>query len=103
MNVKIRCSPFQGVTRSTNMQADILSWPPVSENISHHVHLLGLNKIKEILNKENVTADGKKYIEINDLTIIKKRGLYKIVVPMSLRLSLLENLTINLDIQEFIK
>ena len=32
---------------STNIEADILSQPPVSENITHHIHLLDFNEIKE--------------------------------------------------------
>ena len=45
---------------STNIEADMLSRSPVSENISHHVHMLDLNEIKELQNKENVIVNGKK-------------------------------------------
>ena len=75
---------------ATDIEADMISQSPVSENLSQHVYRLDLNEIIKILNKENVTADGKKYIEINDVTVIKKKVLFKIVVPMSSRLSLLE-------------
>ena len=75
---------------STNIEADMLSRSPVSENISHHVHMLDLKEIKEFQQKENVIVNGKKLIEINDVIVIKKKSLYKIVVPMSLRLTLLE-------------
>lgn len=75
---------------STNIEADMLSRQPVSENLPHHVHLLDLNEIREIQKKENVIVNGKKYIEVNDVIVVKKKSLYKIVVPMSLRLPLLE-------------
>ena len=75
---------------SINIEADMLPRLPVSENISHHVHLLDLNGIKELRNKENAIITGKKFIEINDVIVIKKKGLYKIAIPMSLLLSSLE-------------
>ena len=70
---------------STNTEADMISWSPVSENISYHVHMLDLKEIKELQNKENVIVNDKKLIKINDDIVIKKKGLYKIFVPMSLR------------------
>ena len=75
---------------STNVKVDILPWLPISENISHHLHPLDLNGIKEVQNTENVKDNGKKNIEINDVIVIKKKCLYKIVVPISLQLSLLK-------------
>ena len=59
---------------STNIEANILSWSPVSESISHHIHLLDL-EIKEVQSKRNIIADDK-YIEINVVTVIKKKVLY---------------------------
>ena len=75
---------------STNIEADMLSRQPVVQHLSHALHLLDLKEIKENQQKENVIVNGKKYIEINDVVVIKKKCLYKIVVPMSLRLPLLQ-------------
>ena len=47
--------------------------------------MLDLNEIKELQNKENVTVNGKKNFQINDAIVIKKKGLFKIFVPMFLR------------------
>ena len=65
-------------------EVDMLFQSLVSENISHHLHMLDLKKSKKLQNKENVKVNGKKLIKINNVIIIKKKGLYKIVVPMSL-------------------
>ena len=53
------------------------------QNMSHT--MLDLKEIKELQNKENVIVNDKKLIKINDDIVIKKKGLYKIFVPMSLR------------------
>ena len=63
---------------------------PDSENIFHYLHLLDLKEIKDIQQKENVIIADKKFTEINDLVVIKKKRLYKIVVPMLLHLHPLE-------------
>ena len=71
----------------------MLSRSLVSGYVSHHVHMLSLNEIKKFQNKENrllVIVNGKKIIEINDVIAIKKKGLYKSVIPMSLLLYQLE-------------
>ena len=62
----------------TNIEADMLSRSPVSENILHHANMLDLKEIKELLTEENVIVNGKNLIEINDVIAIKKKGLYKI-------------------------
>ena len=49
-----------------------------------------LYEIMELQNKENVIVNGKNLFEIHDVIDIKKKGLYKTVVPLSLQLSLLE-------------
>ena len=55
------------------------------------IHLIS-TKLKNFQHKENVIVNGKKLIEINDVIVIKKKSLYKVVVPMSLRLTLLEKI-----------
>ena len=65
----------------------MLSHSPVSKNISRHIHLHDLSEITEVKNKENAIVIGKKFIEVNVVIIIKRKGLYKIVVIMSLQVS----------------
>ena len=79
---KIKCQKV-----STNIEADMLSWLSGSEHAFHDLHLLDSQEIKEI--QQNVTIADKKLIEINDDVRIKEKCLYKIAVPISLRLPLL--------------
>ena len=58
---------------STTIEDHVLSQSPVSENASHHTHVFDLKEIKEFQNKENVTVNGKKLIEINDVILKKKK------------------------------
>ena len=46
--------------------------------------MFDLKEIRELQNKENVIDNGKKFIEVNDVILIKKKGLNKIRIPMSL-------------------
>ncbi|GBN69077.1 Transposon Tf2-6 polyprotein [Araneus ventricosus] len=71
----------------TNIEADMLSRHPVSHHLQHAVHLLDINEIKTQQKNDNLC--GPKYHEVKDVIVIKKRNLYKIVVPFSLRLKLL--------------
>ncbi|GBM53247.1 Transposon Tf2-6 polyprotein [Araneus ventricosus] len=71
----------------TNIEADMLSRHPVSYHLQHSVHLLDINEIKTQQKNDNLC--GPKYHEVKDVIVIKKRNLYKIVVPFSLRLKLL--------------
>ena len=48
-------------------------------------------------------VNGKKLIDINDVIVIKKKSLYKIVVSMSLRLTLLEKTHTQFDIRIYTK
>ena len=52
--------------------------------------MVDLKEIKEFQHKENAIVNGKKLIKINDVIVIKKKGLHKIATPLSLRLTLLE-------------
>lgn len=63
----------------------------VSDNISLHIHLFNLNQNKDCQKKENIIRDSKNFLEKKDVTVIKKKSLYKFIAPMSLRLPLLEN------------
>ncbi|GBO17752.1 Transposon Tf2-9 polyprotein [Araneus ventricosus] len=71
----------------TNIEADMLSRHPISHHLQHSVHLLDINEIKTQQKNDNLC--GPKYHEVKDVIVIKKRNLYKIVVPFSLRLKLL--------------
>ncbi|GBO38356.1 Transposon Tf2-6 polyprotein [Araneus ventricosus] len=71
----------------TNIEADMLSRHTVSHHLQHAVHLLDMNEIKTQQKNDNLC--GPKYHEVKDVIVIKKRNLYKIVVPFSLRLKLL--------------
>ncbi|GBO21470.1 Transposon Tf2-11 polyprotein [Araneus ventricosus] len=71
----------------TNIEADMLSRHPVSHHLQHAVYLLDINEIKTQQKNDNLC--GPKYHEVKDVIVIKKRNLYKIVVPFSLRLKLL--------------
>ncbi|GBM28454.1 Transposon Tf2-9 polyprotein [Araneus ventricosus] len=71
----------------TNIEADMLSRHPVSHHLQHAVHLLDINEIKTQQKNDNLC--GPKYYEVKDVIVIKKKNLYKIVVPFSLRLKLL--------------
>lgn len=73
---------------SLNFEADMLSRIPVVHHTQHHkTHLLDLNEIKTQQQHDNLC--GNKYQNINDVIVIKKKNLHKIVIPFSLRRKLL--------------
>ncbi|GBM46244.1 Transposon Ty3-I Gag-Pol polyprotein [Araneus ventricosus] len=72
-----------------NVEADMLSRHPAAQYIQHSVHLLELDEIKTHQNLDNL--DNSKYKKINDVLVLKKKHLFKIVVPSSLRRKVLQN------------
>ena len=52
----------------------------------------------ELQNKEKVIVNGKNLIEINDVIVITKKGLYEIVIPIN---PVRKNPYANLDILEY--
>ncbi|GBO26401.1 Transposon Tf2-6 polyprotein [Araneus ventricosus] len=75
--------------RTANVEADMLSRHPTAQYIQHSVHLLELDEIKTHQNSENLYYS--KYKKINDVLVLKKKNLFKIVVPFSLRRKVLQN------------
>ncbi|GBM21911.1 Transposon Tf2-9 polyprotein [Araneus ventricosus] len=74
---------------TANVEADMLSRHPTAQYIQHSVHLLELDEIKTHQNLDNL--DNSKYKKINDVLVLKKKNLFKIVVPFSLRRKVLRN------------
>ncbi|GBL94051.1 Transposon Ty3-I Gag-Pol polyprotein [Araneus ventricosus] len=74
---------------TANVEADMLSRHPTAQYIQHSVHLLELDEIKTHQNLDNL--DNSKYKKINDVLVLKKKNLFKIVVPFSLRRKVLQN------------
>ncbi|GBN06441.1 hypothetical protein AVEN_78134-1 [Araneus ventricosus] len=74
---------------TANVEADMLSRHPTAQYIQHSVHLLQLDEVKTHQNLDNLYNS--KYKEINDVLILKKKNLFKIVVPFSLRRKVLQN------------
>ncbi|GBM16923.1 Transposon Ty3-I Gag-Pol polyprotein [Araneus ventricosus] len=72
-----------------NVEADMLSRHPTAQYIQHSIHLLELDEIKTHQNLDNL--DNSKYKKINDVLVLKKKNLFKIVVPFSLRRKVLQN------------
>ncbi|GFW17500.1 retrovirus-related Pol polyprotein from transposon 17.6 [Trichonephila clavipes] len=73
---------------TNNVEADMLSRHPIAQYIQHSVHLLELNEIKTHQNLDNVNDP--KYKKV-DVFVLKKKNLFKIVVPFSLRTQILKN------------
>lgn len=73
---------------TTNVEADMLSRHPVSQYIQHSVHLLDLDELKQSQFEDNLQDN--RYKQINDIIVIKKKNFHKIVVPISLRLKVLQ-------------
>ncbi|GBN35683.1 Retrovirus-related Pol polyprotein from transposon 17.6 [Araneus ventricosus] len=74
---------------TANVEADMLPRHPTAQYIQHSVHLLELDEIKTHQNLDNL--DNSKYKKINDVVVLKKKNLFKIVVPYSLRRKVLQN------------
>ncbi|GFU80115.1 transposon Tf2-11 polyprotein [Trichonephila clavipes] len=74
---------------TNNVEADMLSRHPIAQYIQHSVHLLELNEIKTHQNLNNVNDP--KYKKVDDVFVLKKKNLFKIVVPFSLRRQILQN------------
>ncbi|GFX53876.1 transposon Tf2-6 polyprotein [Trichonephila clavipes] len=74
---------------TNNVEADMLSRHPIAQYIQHSVHLLELNEIKTHQNFDNVNDP--KYKKVDDVLVLKKNNLFKIVVPFSLRRQILQN------------
>ncbi|GBL72710.1 Pro-Pol polyprotein [Araneus ventricosus] len=74
---------------AANVEADMLLRHPTAQYIQHSVHLLELDEIKTHQNLDNL--DNSKYKKINDVLVLKKKILFKIVVPFSLRRIVLQN------------
>ncbi|GFV46237.1 retrovirus-related Pol polyprotein from transposon 297 [Trichonephila clavipes] len=74
---------------TNNVEADMLSRHPIAQYIQHSVHLLELNEIKTHQNLDNVNDP--KYKKVDDVLVLKKKNLFKIVVPFSLRRQILQN------------
>lgn len=76
---------------ATNHEADMLSRNPVCHVVTTPVssknHLLDLYEIEEHQKREN--TGGPKYKKVNNVWTITKKGLVKIIVPLSLRIKLL--------------
>ncbi|GFX92999.1 hypothetical protein TNCV_139431 [Trichonephila clavipes] len=72
---------------STNIGTDMFSRHPVAHRLQHSSHLLDIKEIKT--HQKNDNRCGPKYNEINDVIVIKKKNLHKIIIPFSLRLKLL--------------
>ncbi|GBM82614.1 Transposon Ty3-I Gag-Pol polyprotein [Araneus ventricosus] len=68
---------------TANVEADMLSRHPTVQYIQHSVYLLELDEIKTHQNLDNL--DNSKYKKINDVLVPKKKNLFEIVVPFSLR------------------
>ncbi|GFX29908.1 hypothetical protein TNCV_4750361 [Trichonephila clavipes] len=81
---------------TNNVEADMLSRHPIAQYIQHSVHLLELNEIKTHQNLDNVNDP--KYKRVDDVFILKRKNLFKIVVPFSLRRKFCKMLMNNLDI-----
>ncbi|GFW86161.1 retrovirus-related Pol polyprotein from transposon 17.6 [Trichonephila clavipes] len=63
---------------TNNVEADMLSRHPI-QYIQHSVHLLELSEIKTHQNLDNVNDP--KYKKVDDVFVLKKKNLFKIVVP----------------------
>ncbi|GBM89258.1 Retrovirus-related Pol polyprotein from transposon 297 [Araneus ventricosus] len=63
---------------AANAEVDMLSRHPIAQYIQHSVHLLELDEIRTYQNLDNL--DNSKYKKINDVLILKKKNLFKIVV-----------------------
>ncbi|GFT42763.1 hypothetical protein TNCV_2345631 [Trichonephila clavipes] len=74
---------------TNNVEADMLSRHPIAQYIQHSVHLLELNEIKTHQSLDNVNDP--KYKKVDDVFVLKKKNLFKIVVPFSLRRKILQN------------
>ncbi|GFW16528.1 transposon Tf2-6 polyprotein [Trichonephila clavipes] len=74
---------------TNNVEADMLSRHHIAQYIQHSVHLLELNEIKTHQNLDNVYDP--KYKKVDDVFSLKKKNLFKIVVPFSLRRQILQN------------
>ncbi|GFU81073.1 retrovirus-related Pol polyprotein from transposon 17.6 [Trichonephila clavipes] len=74
---------------TNNVEADMLSRHPIDQYIQHSVHLLELSEIKTHQNLDNVNDP--KYKKVDDVFVLKKKNLFKIVVPFSLRRKILQN------------
>ncbi|GFT63359.1 transposon Tf2-9 polyprotein [Trichonephila clavipes] len=74
---------------TNNVEADMLSRHPIAQYIQHSVHLLELSEIKIHQNLDNVNDP--KYKRVDDVFVIKKKNLFKIVAPFSLRRKILQN------------
>ncbi|GFV46462.1 transposon Ty3-I Gag-Pol polyprotein [Trichonephila clavipes] len=74
---------------TNNVEADMLSRHPIAQYIQHSVHLLELNEKKTHQNLDNVNDP--KYKKVDDVFVLKKKNLFKIVVPFSLRRKILQN------------
>ncbi|GFT19899.1 transposon Tf2-6 polyprotein [Trichonephila clavipes] len=74
---------------TNNVEADMLSRHPIAQYIQHSVHLLELNEIRAHQNLDNV--DDHKYKKVDDVFVLKKKNLFKIVVHFSLRRQILQS------------
>ncbi|GFT61952.1 transposon Tf2-6 polyprotein [Trichonephila clavipes] len=74
---------------TNNVEAYMLSRHPIAQYIQHSVHLLELNEIKNHQNLDNVNDP--KYKKVDDVFVLKKKNLFKIVVPFSLKRQILQN------------
>ncbi|GFS65851.1 transposon Tf2-9 polyprotein [Trichonephila clavipes] len=74
---------------TNNVEADMLSRHPIAQYIQHSVHLLELSEIKTHQNLDNVNDP--KYRKVDDVFVLKKKNLFEIVVPFSLRRKILQN------------
>ncbi|GFT90323.1 hypothetical protein TNCV_193241 [Trichonephila clavipes] len=74
---------------TNNVEADMLSRHPIAQYIQHSVHLLELSEIKTHQNLDNVNDP--KYKKVDDVFVLKKKNLFKIVIPFSLRRKILQN------------
>ncbi|PRD19841.1 UNVERIFIED_CONTAM: hypothetical protein NCL1_56244 [Trichonephila clavipes] len=74
---------------TNNVEADMLSRHPIAQYIQYSVYLLKLNEIKTHQNIDNINDP--KYKKNDDVFVLKKKYLFKIVVPFSLRRKNLQN------------
>lgn len=73
---------------STNVEADMLSRNPIYHHTFERSHFLSTQELETHQQLDNVSH--RKFVKINNLWMIKRKGFYKICVPYSLRLKLLE-------------